>query len=202
MLPPVFRRLRLPLLATNASVEYDLNLLGVPPRGQYTPEEWAAALERRDYKRFRFLSVPLPSSIFGARLIIFPDSNASIDCPIELIIIARELSALTLLHTKTHELAHAALGHPTVTINQQELAGVLKSNGKEIWEYATCRANSQIEENGLSKAKKKMLKQDVDAERLAQQILGREVRFFQQRKNARPFGEESYEEIGRLLGFD
>lgn len=197
----MFRKLRfsfVPLI--KSAPDDDLNSLGVPPCGQYTPEKWAAALERRDYKRFRFLEVPLPSSIFGARLIVLPDRAAYNDSPIELIILSRELTCATLLHTKTHELAHAALGHPTVTLHECELARTLQSNGRAIWEHVTCRANSQSEADMLSNAKKKMFRQDVEAERLAQQILGREVRFFQGHRNARLFGEESYEEIGQMLG--
>lgn len=183
-----------------SSPKYDLNILGVPPCGQYTPEKWAATLERRDYKRFRFLMIPLPPSIFGARLIVFPEHAESDDRPIELIILSHDLTCATLLHTKTHELAHAALGHPTVTLHECELARTLQSNGRAIWEHVTCRANSQSEADMLSNAKKKMFRQDVEAERLAQQILGREVHFFQGCRNARLFGEESYEEIGRMLG--
>jgi len=197
----MFRTIRSLVLPTTTSPPaYELNTLAVPPCGQYTPEKWAAALEKRDYKRFRFLRILLPPSIFGARLIVFPDCRGSNDCPIELIILSRELAGMTLLHTQTHELAHAALGHPTVTLQERDVPRVMQSNGKEIWEYVTCRANSQSEGNIVNDAKKKVFKQDVEAERLAQQILGREVRFFQGRKNARLFGEESYEEIGRMLG--
>lgn len=169
----MFRKLRfsfVPLI--KSAPDDDLNSLGVPPCGQYTPEKWAAALERRDYKRFRFLRIPLPPSIFGARLIVIPDRGALHESPIELIILSRELTRATLLHTQTHELAHAALGHPTITLHEGEVTHVLRSNGKNIWEYMTCRANSQSDEDMLCDAK--IFTQDVEAERLAQRILGRE----------------------------
>ncbi len=182
------------------SPEYDLNMLGVPPCGEYTPERWAAALERRDYKRFQFLKIPLPPPIFGARLIVFPDPGAHLARPTELIILSRDMNPATLLQTQTHELAHAALGHPTVTFHRGELAHMLQSNGEDIWEYMTCRAHSEAEEGALCDGNPKMFKQDVAAERLAQRILAREVRFAQRTKHARRFGDASYEEIGRKLG--
>lgn len=180
--------------------EYDLNLLGVPPCGEYTPERWAVALGRRDYKRFQFLKIPLPAPIFGARLIVFPDSDAPLARPIELIILSRDMNPLTLLQTQTHELAHAALGHSTVTLHRGELAHMLQSNGEAIWEYMTCRAHSEAEEGALCDGNPKMVKQDVAAERLAQRILAREIRFAQRTRRARRFGDAWYEEVGRKLG--
>lgn len=197
----MFGRLRLPFLPPNPSPsDYDLNTLAVPACGQYTPEKWAAALERRDHKRFRFLRIALPRSIFGARLIVCPEPQTSNPCPIELIILSRELADMTLLHTKTHELAHAALGHPTVTLHERDVPQVLQSTGKNFLEYLTCRATPHSDEECLSNPKTKMVRQDLEAERLAQQILGREVRFFQRRKRTRLFDEESFEQIGRMLG--
>lgn len=175
-------------------------MLGVPPCGEFTPERWAAALERRDYKRFQFLKIPLPPPIFGARLLVFPDSDAPLARPIELIILSRDMNPATLLQTQTHELAHAALGHSTVALQRGELTHMLKSKGEAIWEYMTCRAHSEAEESALCDGNPKMVKQDVAAERLAQRILAREIRFAQSTKHARRFGDEMYEEISRTLG--
>ncbi len=202
----MFRRLRLPPHTPNtSSPDYDLNTLAVPPCGQYTPEKWAAALERRDSKRFRFLQVALPRSIFGARLIVCPEHRHANSCPIELIILSRELTDLTLLHTQTHELAHGALGHPTTMLLERDVPQLLQTSGKDLLAYLTCRAMTsssrpQSEKELLSDLQEKMFKQDLEAERLAQQILGREVRFSQWRKNTRLFGEKSFEEVGRMLG--
>lgn len=207
----MFGRFRLPSLPPNPSPpDYDLNTLAVPPCGQYTPERWAAALERRDHKRFRFVRIALPRSIFGARLIVCPARERADACPIELIVVSRELVDTILLHTQTHELAHAALGHPTVTVLERDLPKVLQSYGNDFFDYLSCRAmalsfrlakeSRPQEEERVNGPKKKIFEQDLEAERLAQQILGREARFVQGRKNTRLFGEESFEEIGQMLG--
>lgn len=189
--------------SSGGATEYDLAALGVPTCGEYTPEKWATALEQRDYKRFVFLCIPLPPSIFGARLISFPDSNASDDRPIDLIIVSRDLGSMTALHTKTHELAHAALGHPTVILNEFDIAHLSQSDSPETWERVLSQPTPEFLKRFHHDGQTERIKaQDRDAEQLAQQILAREIWFFQQTKNARSFGRESFEQVGRSLGIE
>ncbi len=76
----------------------------------FSPLQWARHLTRVLGREFIFLEFPFPRGIYGARLIVTAPSAT------EYVFVASSIHPLLQGHVRLHELAHAACGHPTLTL--------------------------------------------------------------------------------------
>ncbi len=134
----------------------------------FSPDAWALELAQKVNRRIQFVSGELVAGVFGARVIILSQDNQGQPVATEYIALQEDLPAVQREHTKTHELAHIALGHKTLVLTSDEIGDVRQKLWEQIKNDPTvcCRAEDP-DKKTLS------LEQDQEAEDLARLIYKR-----------------------------
>ncbi len=91
----------------------------VPPPEDFSIDAWARRLEHFEGRAIFFLAFDFPPGFFGARIIVDEPTSGPDDVVFpmaEYIFFADSLSPVHTEHVKAHELAHIALGHPTLVL--------------------------------------------------------------------------------------
>ena len=123
-------------------VELALEL--VPGPKDFTLEGWAQQLEQFESRAIRFVEMPLPPGCFGGCIVVIQEAEGRDGTrypATEFVIVATGLAPALREHVQAHELAHIALGHPTVVLSQEQFANwTLHRAVPADTPYFACRA--------------------------------------------------------------
>jgi len=95
----------------------------VPSPEEFSIETWASLLEKFEERAIQFVGLDLPPGYFGACIIVTEASEGvgRVWYPLtEYIVYSNDLAPIHREHVKAHELAHIALGHPTLILSPEE----------------------------------------------------------------------------------
>jgi hypothetical protein len=128
--------------ASLSAVELSLRL--VPQPEDFSFEAWALALEHFESRAIRWVEMPLPPGYFGGCIVVAQEGEGydGVRYPTtEFVISASGLAPALREHVRAHELAHIALGHPTVTLSEEQFANWAPDRAvPEHTPYFACRA--------------------------------------------------------------
>jgi len=170
----------------------------LPDPASFSNETWARRLEEFEGRAIFFVGICLPPSYFGGRVIV-AEETASADGTLypaaEYILYERRLPAVHQEHIKTHELAHIALGHPTLVVSPTELESLLQDQQLATrFPSLCCRASNRAPESYLVR--------DGDAERLTRLIYQRVLLARQQQRVRHHSSHQDLDRELRRLGLD
>lgn len=92
-----------------------------PEAADFTPEVFARWIEEFDDCRVHFIPMDLPPGVFGACLVVTGE-QVKWD---KYVLYDSKLPATHQAHVKTHELAHLALGHKTVSLSPEQMEAIM-----------------------------------------------------------------------------
>lgn len=172
----------------------------VPDVEHFSAEAFARRLEKFEGRAIYFVALPLPRGHFGARIIVIgeTENHEGVIYPAgEYVIYADWLPPVHREHVKTHELAHIALGHPTLTLTSDELELVAENPERLARLYTICcRA---LTPDGADETQ---VLRDQEAEDLTRIIYQRVLDARHRRSLTRYSSQEDYEHAFRRLGLD
>ena len=152
----------------DAITDLDLALRLLPSDlADFGPAQFAARLEQMEGRVIRFAPLAMPPGYFGLRLIVSEEEQPAE----EYVFYASHLPAAHQEHIKTHELAHVALGHPTLIMTPNEVDEIRQDPVRmtSLLIEISCRANDPHQ---FDRAR---LARDQDAERLTRMIYQRRL---------------------------
>ena len=172
----------------------------LPDPASFSNELWARHLEQFEGRAILFTGVCLPPAYFGSRVIVTEETegtDGSVYPAAEYVLYEQRLPPVHQEHIKTHELAHIALGHTTLTVSPEELETLLL-NQQMATRFPTlcCRASSPIHST------EDYLLRDGEAERLTRLIYQRVLLARQQQSVRRHSSHQDLDRELRRLGLD
>ncbi len=180
-------------------IEWVLRRLLPDPEG-FSNETWARRLEDFEGRAILFVGVSLPPSYFGSRIIVTEETEGAdgrLYPTAEYVLYEQRLPPVHREHIKTHELAHAALGHPTLVLSGEELEALFANPRiEERLRSVCCRASSP------GRSPEPYLMRDGEAERLTRIIYQRVLLARQKRRVSRHSSHQDLDRELRRLGLD
>ncbi len=172
----------------------------LPGPESFSNEAWARRLEEFEGRAILFAGIRLPPGYFGARVIVTEGTEATdgtLYPAAEYILYEERLPPVHQEHIKTHELAHMALGHPTLVASPEELAQILADQQLATrFPNLCCRASSP------NHSDESYLAVDGAAERLTRIIYQRALLAKQQQRVRRHSSHQDLDRELRRLGLD
>ncbi len=172
----------------------------VPDAEHFSAPAFARRLEKFDGRAIFFVGLTLPPGYFGARIVVSEETENSeglIYPAAEYVFFSDRLLPAHREHVKIHELAHIALGHPTLVLSATDLDD-LAASPPTLSKFSDlcCRAADPRHFSTLGLAR------DQEAERLARLIYQRIFLTKQRQGLARHSSQQDLELGLQRLGID
>jgi len=172
----------------------------LPDPDSFSNESWARRLEEFEGRAILFVGVSLPPSYFGSRVIVAEETegtDGTLYPAAEYILYEQRLPPVHREHIKTHELAHMALGHPTLVVSAEELETLFTDQQiAHRFPILCCRASSP------SRFPAAYGVRDGEAERLTRIIYQRVLLARQQQRVSRHSSQQDLDRELQRLGLD